>query len=411
MSHFKYLIFIITLLIVNSTSEIQAQNWPNFRGPNGDGTSIETNLPTRWDSKTNVVWKSSVPGIGHSSPIVWEDKLFITTALPETQEKLLLCYDCKNGNLLWQKTVLKSTFENKHSNNSFASGTPATDGELIYLSFLDGEYAVVAAYDFTGKQIWLQRPGKFTSQHGYSCSPALFEDKVFINGSSQENPFMAALSKTDGQIIWKVSHENPTHSFSTPIFREMAGKMQMIFLGNQEVASYNPDDGSKYWYVKGPSIDFCASPVYNEKSGLVLISSAWPQRYLLAIKADGTGDVTESHVVWRSREGAYYVPSPVCTDDYIFSTMTNGRVHCIEIASGKILWVEDMGKQYSSPVLANGLVYMPNDEGMITVIKPGPTFNPIARNPIGERMNASPALSNGRIYLRGDKHLFCIGKK
>ncbi len=116
-------------------------------------------------------------------------------------------------------------------------------------------------------------------------------------------------------------------------------------------------------------------------------------------------------MVWRSREGAYYVPSPVCTNDYIFSTMTNGRVHCIEIVSGKILWVEDMGKQYSSPILANGLVYMPNDEGLITVIKPGPTFNPIARNPIGERMNASPALSNGRIYLRGDKHLFCIGKK
>ena len=132
---------------------------------------------------------------------------------------------------------------------------------------------------------------------------------------------------------------------------------------------------------------------------------------MLAIKPDGTGDVTESHVVWRSSEGAYYVPSPVCTDDYIFSTMTNGRVHCIEISSGKILWVEDMGKQYSSPVLADGLVYMPNDEGLITVIKPGPTFNPIARNPIAERMNASPAISNGKIYLRGDKHLFCIGKK
>jgi outer membrane protein assembly factor BamB len=410
MTNYKYLNYILTLWMVSSLSLTQAQNWPNWRGSNGDGTSIETNLPTEWDSIKNVIWKTPVPGIGHSSPIIWEDKLFITSALPETNEKLLLCYDCKSGHLVWQKTVLKSAFENKHNHNSYASGTPATDGSLIYLSFLDGEDVIVAAYDFTGKQVWLQRPGKFSSPHGYSCSPALFEDKVFINGSSQGDPFVAALSKTDGRTIWKVSHQNETHSFSTPIFREMAGKIQMIFLGNQEVASYNPDDGSKYWFVNGPSIDFCASPVYNEKSGLVLISSAWPQRFLLAIKPDGSGDVTESHVVWRSSEGAYYVPSPVCTDDYLFTTMTNGRVHCFEIATGKILWVEDLGRQYSSAVIANGLVYMPNDDGVITVIKPGPTFEAISRNAIGERMNASPALSKGKIYLRGYKHLFCIGK-
>lgn len=410
MTCFKYLLVIISFQFVSTLSSVRAQNWPGFRGPNGDGTSIETNLPIRWDSETNVVWKSPVPGIGHSSPIIWDDKLFITSALPETQEKLLLCYDVKSGRLLWKKTVLKSTFENKHSHNSYASGTPATDGSLIYLSFLDGQYVVVAAYDFSGNLVWVQKPGTFSSPHGYSCSPAIFEDKVFINGSSQGDPFVAALSKTDGQIIWKETHENPTHSYSTPIFREMAGKMQMIFLGNEEIVSFNPEDGSRYWFVKGPSIDYCASPVYNEKNNVLLISSAWPQRYLLAIKPDGAGDVTKSHVVWQNREGAYYVPSPVCTEDYLFSTMTNGRVHCTEIATGKILWVEDMGRQYSSPVLADGLVYMPNDEGVITVIKPGATFEAISRNPIGERMNASPAISKGKIYLRGNKHLFCIGK-
>ena len=410
MTNFKYLIFNLTLLIVSFNSVIQAQNWPNWRGPKGDGSSIETNLPIKWDSITNVIWKSPVPGVGHSSPIIWEDKLFTMTALPETQEKILLCYDCKNGNLLWQKTVLKTTFEIKHSDNRFASATPATDGTLIYISFLDGKDVVVTAYDFTGKQIWLQRPGKFFSPHGYSCSPALFEDKVIINGNSQGDPFLAALSKTDGKIIWKIPLENPSHSFSTPIFREMAGKMQMIMLGNKEVASYNPDDGSKYWFVNGPSEDFNSSPVYNEKSGLVLVSSAWPKRILLAIKPDGTGNVTNSHIVWQSTAGAYYVPSPVCTDDFLFTTMTNGNVHCIEIATGNVLWVEAMGRQYSSPVLANGLVYMPNDQGIITVIKPGPDFKTIARNSIGERMNASPAISNGKIYLRGYKHIFCIGK-
>jgi outer membrane protein assembly factor BamB len=411
MTYRGFLSLILFSLMQINIAPVQAQNWPCWRGANGDGTSNETNLPTQWDSTTNVLWKSAVPGVGYSSPIVWNDKLFTITALPDTQEKILLCYNSKNGDLVWQKTVLKTPFEKKHNDNSFASGTPATDGSLIFVSFLDDQDVVVAAYDFTGKQIWVQRPGTFKSPHGYSCSPAIFEDKIIINGNSQGDSFVAALSRSDGHILWKISQDKPSHSFSTPIFRKMAGKMQMIFCGNKEITSYNPNDGTKYWFVSGPSEDFCSSPVYNEKSGLVLVSSAWPVRTLVAIKPDGQGDVTKTHVVWQSSKGAYYVPSPVCTEDYLFSTMTNGQVHCIEAATGNIVWVQEMGKQYSSPVLANGLVYMPNDNGIITVIKPGNTFNPIAKNPIGERMFASPAISKGKIYLRGFQHLYCIGSK
>ena len=398
----------LTVLFLISISRTHAQNWPGWRGTGGEGKSTETNLPIKWDSTTNVLWKTTVPGTGYSSPIVWKDKLFTLTALPETQEKILLCYNCTKGDLLWQRTVLKTKFEEKNDNNSFASGTPATDGTLVYVSFLDGHDVVVAAYDFAGRQIWVKRPGTFTSPHGYSCSPVLYGNKVIINGDSQGDSFVAALNKADGQIIWKVPHDKPAHSFSTPIIREMAGKMQMIFCGNREIASYNPDDGSKYWFVSGPSEDFCSSPVYNEKTGLVLVSSAWPERILVAIKPDGKGDVTKSHVVWQSKKGAYYVPSPVCTDDYLFTTMTTGQVNCIEIATGNILWAKDMGTQYASPTIANGLVYMPNDDGVITVIKPGPKFNFIAKNSIGEKMYASPAISNGKIYIRGFKHLFCI---
>ena len=406
----RFLNCILLLFIINAGSVAKAQNWPCWRGPNGDGTSIETSLPTRWDSITNVVWKVPVPGKGYSSPVIWKDKLFITTALQETQEKILLCYDCKTGKLLWQKTVLKTRFESKHDNNSYASGTPATDGIRVYVSFLDGKDVVVSAFDFSGKQVWQQRPGTFSSPHGYSCSPVLFEDKVIINGDSQGDSFVAALDKADGHMVWRVPHDKPSHSFSTPIIRKIAGKTQMIFCGNKEIASYNPDDGSKYWFVSGPSEDFCSSPVYNDKNGLVLVSSAWPERTLVAVKPDGHGDVTRSHVVWQSREGAYYVPSPVCNDNFLFSTMTTGKVHCIEASTGKILWIEDLGMQYSSPVIAEGLVYMPNDEGVITVIKPGPKFEYIAKNLIGEKMFASPAISNGKIYLRGYQHLFCISK-
>jgi len=187
--------------------------------------------------------------------------------------------------------------------------------------------------------------------------------------------------------------------------------MQMILCGNKEVSSYNPDNGSCYWFVSGPSEDLCSTPVYNENTVLLITSSAWPQRILIAIKPDGNGDVTKSNIVWQSASGACYVPSPVTVGDYIFSTMTNGLVYCIDAASGNILWKENLGKQYSSAVVANGLVYIPNDMGVITVIKPGVTFEAVARNSIGETMSASPAISNGKIYLRGARHLFCIGLK
>jgi outer membrane protein assembly factor BamB len=408
MTAFKFRCVIVVLVIFFSFVG-QSQNWPGWRGPNGDGTSTETNLPVEWDATSNIIWKSEVPGVGHSSPIIWEDWLFTLTAFPETKEKVLLCYDSRNGKLLWQKTVVKGSWEDKHADNSHASGTPVTDGKLVYLSFLDGDDAVVAAYDFSGNQLWIQRPGTFSSPHGYSCSPILYKDIVIINGNSKGDSFLAALNKTDGGIIWNVLHPNKAHSFSTPIIRELAGKTQLIFLGNQEIASYNPDSGEKYWFISGPSEDFCSSPVYNEETGLLLVSSAWPQRHLLAVNPDGKGDVSESKVVWRTTKGAYYVPSPVTTGDYLFSTMTNGRVHCIDVHSGNTIWEENLGRQYSSPVLANGLVYMPNDEGLVTVIKPGPSLEVIAKNSIGERMNASPAISKGKIYLKGEKHLFCIG--
>jgi len=411
MRDFRFFKAVVVIILLMSSGFVKAENWPNWRGPNGDGTSSEINIPAKWDSVTNVLWKVPVPGAGHASPIVWGDRLFTVTAKAETQEKILLCFDTKNGKILWQSTIVKTALEGKHGDNSYASGTPATDGTLVYVSVLEGESVVVAAYDFNGKQVWIQHPGTYSSPHGYSCSPVLYKDKLIINCDSKGDAFIAALSKTDGHTIWKKAQDKPAHSFSTPLFRELAGKMQMIYCGNMGVSSYNPEDGSIYWFINGPSEDFCSTPVYNEKIGLILVSSAWPQRHLLAIKPDGKGDVTNTHIAWQSTDGAYYVPSPVTVGDYLITTATNGMVNCIEAATGKILWKENLGKQYSSAVLVNGLVYMPNDEGVITIIKPGPTYLTAEKNSIGETMYASPAISNGKIYLRSAKNLFCIGLK
>lgn len=397
---------LLSIVLQNS----YAENWPCWRGPQGDGTCLETKVPVQWDANTHILWKTPVPGVGHASPIVWENRIFTATALPESQERLLLCFDRKTGTCLWKKTVLKTALEKKHGDNSYASGTPATDGKYVYVSFLDGNDAVVAAYDFDGKQIWLKRPGTFSSPHGYSCSPVVYQDKLIINGCSKGDSFAAALSCSDGHTLWKVELDKPALSYSTPLIRSIAGRTQMIFCGSQSVAGYNPDDGSRYWVVDGPSEEFCASPVYSEQAGLVFVSSSWPERHLLAIKPDGTGNVTENHVAWRTKDGAIYVPSPICVDRYLFTTSTSGEVYCFDAAGGTVLWKEKMGRQYASPVLANGLVYMPNDEGVITVFKPGPVFEQVAQNAIGEKMFASPAISNGQIFLRGKDHLFCIGE-
>lgn len=387
-----------------------AENWPCWRGPRGDGTSLETNVPVQWDANTHILWKTPVPGIGHASPIVWEDVIFTATALLDSQERVLLCFDRKTGACLWQKTVVKASLEQKHNDNSYASGTPATDGKYVYVSFLDGKDVVVAAYDFAGQQIWLKRPGTFSSPHGYSCSLVLYKDTVIINGGSKGDSFAAALSGTDGQTLWKISLDKPALTYSTPLIRPIAGRAQMIFCGNQGVAGYNPDDGSRYWIIDGPSEEFCSSPVYSERAGLIFVCSSWPERHLLAIKPDDTGNVTEACILWRTKEGAYYVPSPVCVDGYLLTTATSGEVYCFDAAGGKVLWKEKLGRQYASPVLVNGLVYMPNDDGVITVIKPGPAFERIAQNALGEKMYASPAISNGQIFLRGEKNLFCIGQ-
>lgn len=178
----------------------------------GDGTSQEL-IACRVEFGKNVVWKTVVPGIGYSSPIIWEDSLFMLTAIPEKQEKILLCYNSKSGDLVWQKTVVKGDFGAKHSDNSFASGTPVTNGKLVYISLQGGEDVVVAAYDFNGNNVWKQSQGSFSSPYGYSCSSVLYSDKIYINGDSLEDFFVATISQKDGRVIWKISHSNPVHSY------------------------------------------------------------------------------------------------------------------------------------------------------------------------------------------------------
>ncbi len=389
-----------------------AENWPAWRGPHGDGSSAETNIPVVWTGASNVVWKTEVPGTGHASPIVWSDRVFIVSALQDTQDRVLICFDRKSGRVLWRQTVITSPLEKKHELNSYASSTPATDGERVYVAFLDLQEMVVAAYDFEGRQRWIVRPGAFKSMHGFSSSPVLFEDKVIVNGDHDGDSYLVALDRSSGKTVWKTPREHHTRSYCTPtVFRNLAGRTQMVLSGDMCVASYDPKDGSRHWVIDGPTEQFVASIVYNPKADLLFMTGGFPEHHLLAIRPDGQGNVTATHVAWRNNRASCvsYVPSPISVDDYFLVVSDPGYANCFEAATGKLLWQEKVGEHHASPVLANGLVYFISDAGVATVVKPGPTLDVMARNDLGEKCFASPALSQGQIFIRADKHLYCLG--
>ncbi len=387
-----------------------AENWPGWRGPRGDGTSLETGVPVRWDgiSGQGVIWKIPIEGTGHSSPIVWEDRIFLTTCSEETLERVLLCLDASSGRVLWRQTVLRSPLERKHKLNSFASGTPATDGRRVYVTFLDRNEMVVAAYDFEGRQQWLVRPGEFASIHGYCSCPVLFEDLVIVNGDHDGDSYIVALDRTSGSTVWKVPREHKTRSYSTPLIRTIDGRVQMILSGSKQVASYDPRTGRRHWVIEGPTDQFVASVVYNGE--LVFMTCGYPERHILAIRPDGSGDVTETHIAWRTTENCSYVPSPIVVGEHFLVVSDDGIASCYEAANGRRLWRQRLeGSHSASLVAAEGLVYFLSDRGETTVVRPGPRFDRVAGNPLGEACSASPAISGSRIYLRGEQHLFCIG--
>lgn len=405
-------ILVLGLVPVAPSAPARGENWPGWRGPRGDGTSLEPEIPIRWDgpSGRNIVWKTELPGTGHASPIVWEDRVFLASCREDRKERVLLSLERKTGKILWERAVVESPLERKHRLNSYASSTPATDGRQVYVSFLDRDQMLVAAYDFDGNRQWLVRPGVFHSVHGYCSSPVLFKELVLVNGDHDGDAYLVALDRRTGNTVWKTPRENKTRSYCVPILRQFDGRMQMILSGSKCVASYDPNDGSRHWILDGPTEQFVASIVDNGK--LLFMTAGFPEHHILAIRPDGRGNVTGTHVVWRTEKGCSYVPSPIVAGNGQFFLVVSdeGIASCFEAETGKRHWRERIGPHYStSAVSAGGLVHFLSDEGVTTVIRPDTRFEVVARNTLGEPCRASPAISQGRIYLRGQTHLFCIG--
>jgi len=414
MKPFKSLLWCIVVL--GLSFEAPAENWPGWRGPRGDGTSLDKHVPIAWSGSQNVAWKAAIPGIGHASPIIWKEHIFVVTCVLEKDQRNLICLDRKTGHTLWTRTVLFSPLEKKHNLNSHASSTPVTDGRLVYVSFLDKKDMFIAAYDFQGHQVWAVRPGAFSSVHGYCASPILYKDTVIINGDHDGDAYIAALDRATGATRWKTKRENRTRSYCTPIIRDIDGRTHMLLAGSLCVASYDPKDGSRHWIIDGPTEQYVASLVYDGE--LIYLTCGFPQQHIMGIRPTGQGNVTDTHVVWHHKtKDAAYVPSPIVANGYYMVVDDFGTVTCYQARSGELLWREKLARHYSASILeANGLAYLfadkgldKNDQGVTTIVKPGPTLDIITQNVLGEPIYASPAVYNGQLFLRGDTHLYCIG--
>jgi len=417
-------------ILVSFNVSAMAENWPGWRGPRGDGTSAEVHVPIEWNAETGegVAWKVEIPGTGHSSPIVWDDSIFLTTCVEDSHERLLLCFNRKDGSIRWKESVVVAPLETKHGLNSFASGTPATDGEAVYVTFLmiDGHEVpapnvgtprsvtpgqmLVVAYDINGQKLWTAEPGEFTSAHGFCSSPVVYKHLLIVNGDHDGDSYVAALDRETGEQVWKVPREYNIRSYCTPLIRTINGHDQMVMTGSKRIVSLDPLTGATNWLIEGPTEQFVSSMVCDGKT--FYLTAGFPTHHVMAIRPDGSGDVTRTHVLWQSEAAKCYVPSPVVVSDKLMVADDRGTVNCFDTAQGTRLWQERLGNHYSgSLVTANGLVYFPADDGVMAVVRPDTKLNVVHSNPLGEYSYASPAISNGQIFIRGEKHLFAIGTK
>lgn len=411
----------IVVYILLMASATGAENWPGFRGPGRQGISSETKLPIVWSATENIAWKVAIDGKGWSSPIVWGDRVFVTTATEEGQSYRLICLDRKTGAILWNNEVLRPVAVAGHANNTFATATPVTDGSAIFVLAADG---TLAAVSFDGKVLWRYQEFPYFSEHGLSMSPILYEDRLIValdhtNPGSNNSPglynpwdkaLILALDKTSGQVRWKAKRGMSRIGYVVPTILKVGDRDQLISPAGDVVQGFDPDSGELIWTVANPGYSTVPSVVIGE--GLVFACSGFVDGVLRAVRPDGRGDVTNTHIVWETKEDVPRIPSLLYIQPRLFSITETGVLRCLEAATGKEIWRQRIGGKFSaSPVWAEDKMYLLSESGKTFVIEIGPQYKLIAQNELDEKCCASPAISQGNIFVRSEKTLFCIGPK
>jgi outer membrane protein assembly factor BamB len=417
-------------------------HWPQWRGPESQGVSAERNLPTNWDESTNIRWKKALPGIGFSQPVIWGNRVFLTTdlegaAAPEgyaPPKRILngqefvhpewsgadklhlfktLCLDATTGELLWERVSYEGkVYDYRHKRGNYAAPSPVTDGTHVYTYFgSEGIYC----YDFEGRLVWKRSIGQIgTVGMGVGTSPILHQNLVILQADQEFDgslSFILALDRKTGEEVWRTARPVQS-SWSTPVLIRTAERTELITSGNEWLIAYDPATGKEYWRTTGLKSHAIATPLVGE--GLVIFSSGFPSKVMIAVRPGGSGNLDGTErIVWRYNKGTAYVPSPILYQGHVYLISDAGIMTCLDAKTGAVVYeggrVPIATKFYgASPVAFDGKILLTSDDGDTFVIQAGPKHEVLATNPIGEPTRTSLALANGRLYLRGEKHLYCI---
>jgi outer membrane protein assembly factor BamB len=390
-----------------------ATDWPWWRGPTRNGVAVGA-APTKFSDSEGVLWKTPVPGRGHSSPIVVGQRVFLTTADTAKQIHSVVAFDRADGKQLWQVEVSQGGFpQRNHPKNTEATPTIASDGERLHVTFFHHETVQATALDFKGNQLWQQTVGAFNPkkyEYGYAPSPLLYRGTVIISGEYDGKSFLAALDRTNGKEVWRTPRPSNI-SFSTPVIAHVGGKERLLLTGNERITSFDPANGKELWSTRGAATATCGTVVWNEDT--VFGSGGYPQSETVAIKADGSGKV-----LWHNNQ-SLYEPSLIVVDGYVYGFTGRGMLFCWRTSDGREMWKQPLkGPVSASPVLAGGHIYWANERGTLYVFKPNPKqFELVSENQVGSDAFPSPAICGGQVFLRvghgqggGRKEmLYCFG--
>jgi outer membrane protein assembly factor BamB len=398
-----------------------AGNWPAWRGTDGQGHSPEKNLALVWSDTENVRWKVELPERGNSTPVVWGDRVFITQATDESTKRAVMCFARADGKLLWKKETTYAKKEPTHQTNPYCSGSPATDGERVIASL--GSAGTVC-YDMDGKELWRKDHGPLIHIWGNSVSPILHGDLCILWLGPGEVQTLLAVNKKNGQTVW--AHDEPggksengrpyVGSWSTPIIARVGDHYELLLGMPEKLKGIDPKTGKELWtcdglHNKAGDKLVYTSPVYAD--GVVVAMGGFGGASM-AVRAGGEDDVTESRRLWYHAQNGQRIGSPVIVGDNVYIIDEAGGAHCLELKTGKERWQGSRipGTTWSSPVAAEGRLYVPTKEGNVVVLATGPKFEVLAKNSLGdETIMASPAISDGDIFIRSHKHLWCISAK
>jgi len=411
-------LFAVVILLASAT---YAENWPQWRGPGLNGVSGEKNLPLRWTAEANIAWKVSLPGSSGSTPIIWQDRIFLNVA--DGSDLYLWCVDRTKGDMVWKKLLGGGNVKMRKQNMS--SPSPVTDGKSVFVMTGTG---ILKGFDFNGKELWardIQKDyGAFGLNWGYASSPLLLDDSLYLqvlHGMKTDDPsYVLRIDKKTGKTLWRVVRstsaisESPD-SYTTPGLLRYGKTIEIVITGGDCVTGHDPATGQELWRANGlnpennPYYRIVASPViFND-----IIYAPTRVRPLLALKAGGRGDVTTSHLLWSTPNGPD-VPTPVTDGRYFYIVNDRGIMWCLDARTGAEIYGQQRikpGTYSSSPVLADDKIYMTNEDGLTTVVKAGPKFEVLAENALNDYCLSSPAISDGQIFIRTAQHLYCIGKR